>query len=579
MKYGLIMAAILTSSSALADTLYEAVQHGMIANPDVLSNTAKGLSAKQATDKAKGGYYPSIDVNTGFGRERSLNPTTAAIDDTQVAILNRTESAVELRQNLFAGGGIVNEVKRNQYITESQRWKTQGVAEDLALEITKDYLAVLMHQRLYAYSISNLQAHKSVFKMIKERSDAGISREAELDQAVARLALAESNKISAQANLQEAKINYAKVVGKWPQNLTWPRFPTPKELPSNLAKALEKGLDNHPTVKSSYADVKQAKAQYKVARAAYYPKVDLVLSSSKNKNLSGLVGPNNSDLAAIRMNYNAFRGGADLAHIKETAYQVQEAYEIKNRTLLQLKEAIRLSWNAYTSAALRLKPLKTHVEASRRTRLAYQDEFKVGKRTLLDLLDSQNEYYQSQIELARGQNDEVLSRYRILNGMGNLLFYLKLRLPVNVVNNDVFTSAQTNILLNKSMDELPYPDDSDNAMALAHPVENMETARLTKAIIDKNTTYPQQVNPKIWYVSAGTFKDKSKAEALVNHLSGLGFTVFMTPYRELTTVLVGPYEYRGHAGNGMERLKELAHVQGVLVTFKKPPKKVCCKAG
>lgn len=575
MKYGLIMAAILTSSSALADTLYEAVQHGMIANPDVLSNTAKGLAAKQAIDKAKGGYFPTIDVNTGFGRERSLNPTTAAIDDTRIAILNRTESAVELRQNLFAGGGIVNEVKRNLYITEAQRWKTQGVAEDLALEITKDYLAVLMHQRLYAYSISNLQAHKSVFKMIKERSDAGISREAELDQAVARLALAESNKISAQANLQEAKINYARVVGKWPENLTWPHIPTAKELPGNLTKALEKGLDNHPTVKSSYADIKQAKSQYKVARAAYYPKVDLILSSSKNRNLSGLLGPNNADLAAVRMNYNAFRGGADLARIKETAYQVQEAYEIKNRSLLQLKEALRLSWNAYTSAALRLRPLKTHVSASKRTRIAYQDEFKVGKRTLLDLLDSQNEYYQSEIELAHGENDEMLSRFRILNGMGNLLRYLKLRLPVNVVNNDVFSSAQTNILLNKSMDEIPYPDDSDNAMALAHPVENMETVRLTKAIIDKNTTYPQQVTPKIWYVSAGTFRDKNKALALVNHLNGLGFSAFMTPYNELMTVLVGPYEYRGHAGNGMERLKELAHVQGILVTFKKPPKKVC----
>ncbi|MGL6036870.1 MAG: TolC family protein, partial [Legionella sp.] len=347
MRHALLVAALVTSSYASADSLYDAVQHGMIANPDVLLNTAKGLSARQAIDKAKGGYYPSIDLNTGFGRERSRNPTTEAIDDTNVAILNRTESAIELRQHLFAGGGIVNEVRRNKYITQSQRWKTQGVAEDLALEITKNYLAVLTQERLYGYAVENLRAHRSVFRMIKERADAGISREAELDQAVARLALAESNKISAQADLQEVRINYAKVVGKWPQNLTWPKIPTQKQLPSNLANALERGLDNHPTVKSSYADVKQAKAQYEVARAAYYPKVDLVLSSARNKNLGGLVGPNNADLAAIRMNYNAFRGGADAAYVRETAYQVQEAYEIKNRSLLELKQAMRLSWNAY----------------------------------------------------------------------------------------------------------------------------------------------------------------------------------------------------------------------------------------
>ncbi|MCZ4682629.1 TolC family outer membrane protein [Legionella pneumophila] len=573
MRKALFVVAMLTSSYATADTLYEAVQYGMIANPDILLNTAKGLSAKQAIDKAKGGLYPSIDVTGGFGRQRSVNPTSAAIDDTPSTTLNIVESAVELRQRLFAGGGIINEVKRNQYLTEAQKWKTQGIAEDLALEITKNYFAVLLQERLYAYSIENLKAHKAVFKMIKERATAGITRTAEVDQANARLALAEANKISALADLQEVKINYAKTVGKWPENLQVPHVPARKSLPNNLARIIEKGLDNHPTVKSSYADIKEAKAQYDVARAAYYPEVNLVLNSSKNKNLGGLIGPNDSDTVAVRMNYNAFRGGADAARIRETAYQVQEAYETKNRTLLELKETIRLAWNAYVASALRIQPLKQHVTASRKTRTAYQDEFKVGKRTLLDLLDSQNEYYQSQIELARAENDEILSRYRILNGMGCLLKYLNLRLPVNVVNNDVFSSAQTNILLNRKMDEIPYPNNTDNPMVLTHPVKNMEKTRLTKSMVDKNTTYPQQITPKLWYISAGSFRDRNNAIALVKRLNGLGFTAFMSPYKDLLSVFVGPYEYRGHAGNGMERLKELAHVEGVLVTFKEPPKK------
>ncbi|AAU26915.1 TPA: TolC family outer membrane protein [Legionella pneumophila] len=573
MRKALLVIAMLTSSYVAADTLYEAVQYGMIANPDILLNTAKGLSAKQAIDKAKGGLYPSIDVTGGFGRQRSVNPTSAAIDDTPSTTLNIVESAVELRQRLFAGGGIINEVKRNQYLTEAQKWKTQGIAEDLALEITKNYFAVLLHERLYAYSIENLKAHKAVFKMIKERATAGITRTAEVDQANARLALAEANKISALADLQEVKINYAKTVGKWPENLQVPHVPARKSLPNNLARIIEKGLDNHPTVKSSYADIKEAKAQYDVARAAYYPEVNLVLNSSKNKNLGGLIGPNDSDTVAVRMNYNAFRGGADAARIRETAYQVQEAYETKNRTLLELKETIRLAWNAYVASALRIQPLKQHVTASRKTRTAYQDEFKVGKRTLLDLLDSQNEYYESQIELARAENDEILSRYRILNGMGCLLKHLNLRLPVNVVNNDVFSSAQTNILLNRKMDEIPYPNNTDNPMVLTHPVKNMEKTRLTKSMVDKNTTYPQQITPKLWYISAGSFRDKNNAVALVKRLNGLGFTAFMSPYKDLLSVFVGPYEYRGHAGNGMERLKELAHVEGVLVTFKEPPKK------
>ncbi|HHF7379480.1 TPA: TolC family protein, partial [Legionella feeleii] len=338
----------------------------------------------------------------------------------------------------FAGGGIVNEVKRTKSLYQAQELKTQGVAEDLALEIINRYLLVILHEKLYGYAITNYHAHRAVFGMIKERSEAGVSREAEVDQADARLALAESNKISAEANLQEARINYAKVVGKWPGKLVWPRVPTHQDLPRSLGEAIERGLDNHPTVRSTYADVKEAKSQYDVARAAYYPRVDFVLSASQNRNLDGLIGPNNDRMAMIRMNYNLFRGGSDDANVRQTAYEVQEAYELKNKALIDMKESVRLSWNAWTASGLRLNPLRRHVVASRETRSAYQEQFKVGKRTLLDLLDSQNEYYQSQIELARGINDEVYSRYRLLNGMGRLLCYLKMRLPQNVVNNDVF---------------------------------------------------------------------------------------------------------------------------------------------
>ncbi|WP_035916041.1 TolC family outer membrane protein [Legionella lansingensis] len=558
-----------------AETLAEAVQHGMISNPDVLFETAKGLSAQQAVKVARGAYFPTVDVTAGFGRERSRNPTTEAIDGPGVRILNRTESNIEFRQNLFAGGGIANELKRNKFLCQAQTLKTQGVAEDLALEVINRYLLVLLHEKLYHYAVVNLQAHRSVFSMIKERSEAGLSREAEVDQADARLALAEANRISAEANLQEARINYAKVVGKWPGKLRWPRIPTHQELPRSLGEAIERGLDNHPTVRSTYADVKEAKSQYEVAQATYYPRVDFVLSASQNKNLDGLIGPNTDRLAMIRMTYNVFRGGSDYAHVRETAYQVQEAYEVKNRALIDLKESIRLSWNAWTAAGLRLKPLRQHVQSSRQTRTAYSEQFKVSKRTLLDLLDSQNEFYEAQIALARGENDEIYGRYRILNGMGRLLSYLKLRLPVNVVNNDVFSSAQTHILLNKAMDRIPFPDNSDQGLILAHPVKNMNTVRLTKAIVDKNTSAPPLVTPKIWYVSVGRFVKKEEAIALANRLKALGFaTCIELLDNNCFNVIVGPYEYRGHAANAMERLKEVAHVPGILATYKEIPKHI-----
>ena len=567
------LAVFIISSSTNADTLKEAVQQSMITNPDVLFNTAKSLSAKQSIGIARGSFYPTIDIAGGFGREQSQNPTTSAIDGRNTARLDRTEQSIELRQKLFAGGAVLGELRRKEFLWEAQKWKTQGIAEDKALDVLNRYLTVLMHEKLYRLAVENYKRHLPIMSMINDLSQSGLSRTSDIDQANGRLAQAEANRISAEANLREARINYAKVVGKWPDRLSWPKIPGPSDLPATLAKAIEIGLDNHPTLKSAYADVKEAKAQYEVALAARYPKVDLVLSASKNRNLDGLVGPNNDKLAMVRMNYNIFRGGSDDAHIRETAYQVQESYEVKNGSIIDLKESVRLSWNAYESAQRRLLPLNRHVKSSQQTRLAYQEQFKLNKRTLLDLLDSQNELFQSQNDYTRGQMEEVFARFRIINGMGQLLRYLNIKLPVNVSNNDVFTSAQEHVLLNKhDTDQVPYPDISDKSpMLLAHPVPTFDEVKLTPAIINNNTSPPTQIPLKSWYISTGPCKTQAEALALANRLQDLGFTAFPCSRNGRFDVLVGPYEYKGHAGNGMARLKEIAHVPGVLVTYKGAP--------
>lgn len=556
------------SSGSYAMTLDDAVQKSIITNPEVLFNRAKTLSNRQGVDVAAGAYLPSVDVRAGLGEEATLNPTTAALQGGGTRHLTRKESAIELTQSLFAGGAIIGEYHRNQYLYQAQLLKTQGIAEDMALDATKKYLDVLLNERLYALAVDNLEAHRRVFGLIKERSEAGLSREAEVDQADSRLALAESNKISAEGNLREARISFARVIGAWPSNLEWPKEPPIADMPRTLKQAIEIGSERHPTVKSSYADIKEAKEQYKVARASYYPSIDFILSASENRNLSGLVGPNNNRLAIVRMNYNIFRGGADEAEVRRTAYQVQEAYEEKNKALLDLRESLRLSWNAWITSSQRLSPLKRHVVASRKTRAAYQEQFKLGKRTLLDLLDSQNEYYQASIENARGYVDEIYSRYRIINGVGQLIIFFKVRLPTNVMNGDTFSSAQRQIVTDLPMVGVPMPEVVEEDLRLAKPVKEVEKTPLTKQNLLKNSRIPIQAKKRDWFVQIGSFTKVELAKNMVDNLRGKGFKVFTRKFDNCYLVFAGPYEYRGLAANTMERLKSVAHVNGMLVTFK-----------
>jgi adhesin transport system outer membrane protein len=552
-----------------AEGLNDAVQHAMVSNPELLFNRAKSFSAKNAINVAKGAYYPNVRLNAGIGEERSMNPTTRAIQGGGSGrTLTRKESSIELNQNLFAGGSLEGEVERNRYLYEAQRFSTLGVANDIALEVIDNYLNVLLQQRLLRLARSNLEAHRYVFGMIKQRSSAGISRKAELEQAEARLALAESNKIAVEGNLREARITYAKVVGSWPRNLSAPKAPSRSELPPNLKVAIQEGLDNHPTVKSSYADVKEAKAQYKVAKANHFPRVDLVLSASRNENLDGLIGPNSDNLAMVRVSYNLFNGGADQARQKETAYQVQESFEVRNRSIIELKQAVRLSWNALRTTTESLPPLRRHVVASKKTRAAYKEQFKVGKRSLLDLLDSQNEYYQAQIDYVTAKKNNKFAKFRILNGTGELIEYLSVRIPVNVLNNDALTSHErmNHVLLNGDIEAVPYPDLSNDSFEMVRQENVVEPhPPVSKQHIKETTTKPRKDIPKRWYVVAATYADAKSANALVKRLTGLGMTAHTrTTQKGNHLVLIGPYEYRGQAGYTMKILKVKTKLNGYL---------------
>jgi adhesin transport system outer membrane protein len=130
----------------------------------------------------------------------------------------------------------------------------------------------------------------------------------------------------------------------------------------------------------------------------------------------------------IRGRYN-FTAGKDTARRQETAFELEQAREIKDRTRRQVIESIRLSWNAYETSKTQLDFFKIHVDASRQALIAYRKQFNIGKRTLIDLLDQENEVFQASINYVNGMNELVFSSYRILAGTGKLLWALDVPLP------------------------------------------------------------------------------------------------------------------------------------------------------
>lgn len=422
--------ALAFSGIAPAQTLKEAVTQAIETNPSVLSAARKREAADYAIDAAKGGYFPRIDFLYGRGRERSQNVTTLATTPDWVS-LNRKQEGVILNQMLWDGFLTKSEVDRRRAISESSAHRVYGSAEEIALQAIDAYLDVLKNRDLLVYAKENLDAHRRTYDQVKLRADKGVGRRADLDQIEARLALAVSNVASAESTLRDAEIAYLRVVGKAPGTLSAPGVP--QGIPRSVDEAVKTGFANHPILKSAQSDVDAAQAQREIARSFHSPRLEFEASYSNNRNIDGIDGPNRDRMYMLWVKWNLFRGGFDYYRGKETATQINEAQEIARTTSRQVESAVRLAYNAYATARDRLPSLERYVKSADATRDAYSKQFAIGQRTLLDLLDSENEYFTARSTHTNGRFIEISARYRILNAMGQLLSTLDVKPPVEAI--------------------------------------------------------------------------------------------------------------------------------------------------
>lgn len=412
-----------------AVTLPEAVDATIQTNPDVLSAVHERRAVDKEIDQARAGYFPTLDLTLGTGYERTNNPSTRGrLDEGDSVGYNRNEAALNARQMLFDGFETKNEVSRQTARSNSRAYSVYSASENTALEAVEAYLNVLRREKIVELAQDNLDAHIRTHDQIQLRAERGVGRQADIQQSQGRLALAETNLIAEQSNLRDARTNYLRVVGMEPESLEDPESPV-SMIPDSVEEAINAAINNHPELKVASADLESARFQHQAARSPFFPRFDLELGVRQDNNIDGVRGSDRDMTAMLRMRYNLFNGGADQARREETAFLINQAAEIRNNTHREVEESTRLSWNALQTVNNQLSYFREYVDAAEKTRNAYQQQFNMGQRTLLDLLDSENELFSARISLTEAQYDRSYAMYRVLNSMGVLLDSLEIGAP------------------------------------------------------------------------------------------------------------------------------------------------------
>ncbi len=430
-----ICISLLLSSTALycqAQSLEQAVASALESNPRIRAAFNRFKATEQQITQARAGYMPSVNLTAGAGQEWTTTPALRTVGDTPVD-LTRSGAGINLRQLLFSGFETQSEVARTTAATESERFTLLAEAENLALEVSVAYLNALEAEQIVLLSDNNLQTHLDIQKQIRQRTQSGLGSTSDLSQINARVALARANLIAAKNNQADAQTQFLRLVDQLPDGLVTP-VPDETMLPQSAEEAFAYGRDANPTILSARKDIDAAAAQYESSKSRYFPELAIELGANTGDNLGGIPGNANDATAMLRLNYNLFSGGRDRARVKESAYQINEAKEINERTQRQLRESVNLAWNARTLIEEQLVYLRDHVESAHATREAYQKQFQLNRRTLLDLLDTENELFDARRAYVAAESDYLQSQYRLLNASGRLLSSLRVNTPGNWSN-------------------------------------------------------------------------------------------------------------------------------------------------
>jgi len=408
------------SISAQAQTLDEAIRSALENHPEIQAGVNARLSVDEQMKAAEGGYLPQVDLLAGYGREGTDSPGVRAGGDHGYETLTRGESSVRLQQMLFDGFATSSEVARQRATVNARAYELLGTSERTALDVVQAYINVLNRQELVRLAQNNLSSHERIYDQITLRSQRGVGRTADLDQAEARLAQARNNLITEQTNLADARVNYFSVVGADPVDLSVPANLT-GQLPADLPAARVEMLSNNPLLRSAEADVKATEEQYEAAKSTFYPRFDAELSHGADNNIDGVAGHSNEWQAMVRMRYNLFAGGSNKADLQSKAHLTNQAMDVRNNALRVLNEELGLAWNALENARQQLPIAQQYVDYSTRVRESYQKQFTLGERTLLDLLDSENELFTASRRLEDVRYMELFTQYRIKATIGALL--------------------------------------------------------------------------------------------------------------------------------------------------------------
>jgi len=412
---------------AAAETLVQAVSRAIQYVPEIQAAQSRREVASAQTGQARAEFFPSVNVALGEGRETSSNVSTRALGGDPT--LTRREADLSVSQLVFDGGAARGQVKRFVARTEGAAFTVLDTFENIGLRAGQAFMEVRRLREQLTVAQENVITHERTLSDVNALADAGRGRRADVVQAEARRALARSALEQLAGQLNQAEAAYKYLTGRFPDQLDAPSELAPK-IPPRLEGAIDLALRTHPAVRAGEKELEATQYDRESARARMVvPRVTIEAGASRNRDVDGVVGPDQDHYAMLRLRYNLFRGFGDTERVRETQARIDEALANLQRVRNEVERDVRQAWEALASDRVRLPQLAEYARASADVAEAYRLQFQLGQRSLLDVLNAENERFNAVGGYIAGRAAVTVDELRLLASAGRLLEALGIAVP------------------------------------------------------------------------------------------------------------------------------------------------------
>ena len=397
----------------------DAIETAIMANPEILQAQYNTEAIQMEREQAQSLYLPRLDLEASAGARRLENNTRRSLgiaDDW----LYPLEASATADWTLIDFGRRRGELLRQAARVDGASLRVVERSEFIALAVARQYLDVLLQQRIVAASQDNLAFHNTLVGDLTRGVEQESISVADLQQAEERLMSARVREAEAIESLESAQHALRRLTGLTINTVTLPPDLS-AALPSTEDETLGLARTRNPLVREAQADVDAAHGLVMAAKGDFYPTVGAEVRGRIGEDIDGFKGETNDVQARVYLRWTVFDGGLRRGKYQEMVHRSSQARYRLHEVTRQAEEDASNAWTALRAQQSIGAALTRQSEVSDDLLLSYRSQFNVGRRSLLDVLDAQNTRFNTQVRLETSRFSQLFAQYQILAATNRLL--------------------------------------------------------------------------------------------------------------------------------------------------------------